>query len=102
MKKLFFILLASTGFAVLPPLAQSSREIQALLADNHFYESLGSPELIKDIIRNEKGYLVITQNYAMQVDVVYGGNGDMKFAGPAKFTLQFHQPIDIRTGEVKP
>ena len=52
MKNFCFIFLASTGFAVLPPLAQSTREIQALLADPHFYESLGSAELIQDISQN--------------------------------------------------
>ena len=97
MKKFFFVLVAATGFSALPPLAQSTREIQALLTDTQFYESLGSSELIKDIIRNDRGYLIITQNYAMQVDVQYGG-GEVKMVGPAKFSLEFHQPIDVRTG----
>ena len=69
MKKLFLIFLVSTGFAALPPLAQSTKEIQALLADANFYKSLGSAEIIKEIVRNETGYLVVTQHYTMQVDV---------------------------------
>lgn len=95
MKKLIFIFLASTTFAALPPLAQSTRELQALLADTRLYESLGSAELIKDIIRTEKGYLVLTQNYAMRVDVKYGG-GDRKVIGPIHFELEFQQPVDLR------
>jgi hypothetical protein len=96
MKKLFFIFFASTTlFAALPPLAQSTREMQALLADSRFYDSLGSAEQIKDIIRTDKGYLVLTQNYAMRVDIKYGG-GDKKIIGPIHFELEFHDPIDLR------
>jgi len=95
MKKLIFIFLASTAFAALPPLAQSTRELQSLLSDTRFYDALGSAELIKDIIRTEKGYLVLTQNYAMRVDIEYGG-GDKKIIGPIHFELKFHQPVDIR------
>lgn len=100
MKKIFFVLLASTTFAALPPLAQSTRELQALLSDGKFYESLGSAEPIKDIIRTDKGYLVLTQNYAMRVDVKYGG-GDRKIIGPVHFELEFNPPVDLRTGEIK-
>jgi hypothetical protein len=101
MKKLVFVLLASTTFAALPPLAQSTREMQSLLSDSRFYESLGSAEQIKDIIRTEKGYLVLTQNYAMRVDVKYGGSNDQKWAGPAQFQLEFQAPIDLKTGNIK-
>lgn len=101
MKKLFFILIASASFAALPPLAQSTRELQAVLSNTQFYQNLGSAELIKDIIRTEQGFLVLTQNYAMRVDVKYGGRGDQKLAGPVPFELEFHAPIDLRTGEVK-
>jgi hypothetical protein len=95
MKKLIFIFLASSTFAVLPPLAQSTREVQALLADGRFYDALGSAEQIKDIIRTDKGYLVLTENYAMRVDIKYGG-GDKKIIGPLPFELQFYQPINLR------
>ena len=95
------IFFASTTFAVLPPLAQSTRELQALLADSRFYESLGSAEIVKDIIRTEKGYLVLTQNYAMRVDIQYGGSGDQQWIGPAQFQFDFYLPIDLKTGEIK-
>lgn len=101
MKKLiFFALLASTTFAALPPLAQSMRELQALLSDERFYDSLGSAEMVKDIIRTENGFLVLTQHYAMKVDVKYGG-GDKRVIGPVHFELQFQQPVDLRTGNLK-
>ncbi len=102
MKKLLFILLASTSFAALPPLAQSTRELQAVLSDNQFYQNLGGAELIKEIIRTEKGFLVLTQNYVMRVDVKYGSRGDQKMVGPVSFELEFHAPVDLRTGVAKP
>lgn len=101
MKKICFLFLASSSFALLPPLAQSSREIKALLTDAEFYDSLGSPEVVLDISRNDKGYLVVTQHYSMQVDVHYIV-ADQKFCGPAHFQFEFHRPIDLRTGEIKP
>lgn len=101
MKKLIFIFFASTTFAALPPLAQGVRELQALLSDSRFYESLGSAELIKDIIRTETGYLVLTQHYAMRVDLKYGGSNDQKWVGPAQFQLEFQTPVDLRTGNLK-
>jgi hypothetical protein len=100
MKKLLFIFFASVSFAALPPLAQSTREMQAVLSDSRFYDTLGSAEVIKELIRTEKGYLVLTQNYAMRVDVKYGG-GDQRRIGPVHFELEFQQPVDLRTGQVK-
>lgn len=92
---LAFISLSSVTFAALPPLAQSSREIQAVLADGRFYESLGSAEVVKEIIRTQNGFLVMTQNYAMKVDVKYTPRGETTFAGPAQFTLEFHAPVSF-------
>jgi hypothetical protein len=101
MKKWIFVLVASTTFAVLPPLAQSTKEMQAILSDAQFYSSLGSAEVIKDIMRTEQGYLVLTQHYAMLVDVVYEKNTDQKWVGPVKFHLKFHPPVDVRTAQPK-
>lgn len=92
MKKLCFILLASSGFALLPPLAQSTREIQAVLVDARLHETLGSGEVIKEIIRNEQGYLIVSYNYSLQVDIHYI-RGDQNGIGPAKFRLEFQQPV---------
>jgi hypothetical protein len=91
MKMLFFIFVASTAFTALPPLAQSTRELQAMLSDTRFYDSLGSAEYIQDIQRTEGGYLVTTPRYVMQVDVRYVRNE--RKIGPVPFELDFHQPL---------
>ncbi len=100
MKKLIFVFLVSSGFAALPPLAQSTRELQALLSDSRFYSSLGSAEMIREIIRTENGLLVLTQNYAMRVDVKYGGR-DREVVGPIHFDLEFQHPVNLKTGEIE-
>lgn len=100
MKKWVFILLAQASFAALPPLAQSTREFQALLSDAKFYDSLGSAERIRDILRTEHGFLVFTEHYVMRVDILYGGR-DQRLIGPVHFELEFEQPIDLRTGSLK-
>ncbi len=91
---------ATSLFAVLPPLAQSTRELQALLTDAHLHEHLGSGELIQNIIRTESGYLVMTRNYLMRVDIQYHPN-EQKRVGPAVFELQFNKPVSLQTGELR-
>jgi hypothetical protein len=97
MKIVCFIILAGIGsaFAALPPLAQSTREMQALLSDPHMQGWLGSAEPIQSIIRMQNGYLIMTQNYAMRVDINYGGED--RLIGPVPFTLEFSQPVALRT-----
>lgn len=89
MKTALFLACAISSFAALPPLAQSQREIQALLTDPHLQEGLGSAESIQEVIRTETGYVVMTQNYSMRVDVIYG---ETTRPGPVPFQLQFHPP----------
>lgn len=96
MKKVLLVLFATTAFAILPPLAQSIRETEALLSDPKFYNSLGSAEMIEEIIRTESGFLVITQNYAMRVDVKYKGREGGR-VGPVAFDLEFHSPDRLGT-----
>lgn len=91
MKKLCLLLLVSSGYSLLPPLAQSTREIQTLLADPRFYSSLGSAELIEQITRNDTGYLVATQHYTMQVDL-RTIRREKPICGPAQFEFEFHIP----------
>lgn len=99
MKMLWMIFLASTTFAALPPLAQSSREIQAVLADGEMYQRLGSSQQIKEIVKTETGYLIVTPRYEMRVDVHY--KRTQKLAGLVQFDLEFYAPVDLRTGEIK-
>lgn len=100
MKRLLLILFATTAFGALPPLAQGVREMQALLSDHRFYQALGSSEILKDVIRTDSGYLVLTQNYAMKVDVKYERRTD-GVVGPVQFNLEFNPPVNLETGELK-
>ena len=100
MKKIWFgcLLISSSLFAALPPLAQSTREMQALLADSHLQDWLGSAEMLQEIVRADGGFVVVTQNYSMKVDVHYL---PAKRIGPAQFQFEFQKPVHLRTGEVK-
>lgn len=89
-----FLFLATSAFSALPPLAQSIKEIQAILADSKFYSSLGSAEIINEIVRNDGGYLISTQNYTMQVNVNNNQNGGI---GPVKFSLDFQEPVQLNS-----
>ncbi len=89
-----FVFFATSLFAALPPLAQSSREIQALIADPHMQSLLGSAEMIQEIIHTSHGYIVRTTNYELEVSVHYLP-APRGFAGPAKFELEFHLPTRI-------
>ncbi|PIS03424.1 MAG: hypothetical protein COT85_00130 [Chlamydiae bacterium CG10_big_fil_rev_8_21_14_0_10_42_34] len=95
MKTLIFIFLASTSFAALPPLAQSVREYKALLADPQFYASFKSADQVKEILRTERGFLVLTQNSAMHVDIHYKEAMTPGFMGPAQFELEFSPPVSL-------
>lgn len=96
MKKLglllaMLIMCHSNIFAALPPLAEGIREIQAMLAAKEFGELLGMGDVIQEIKRVDSGYVVTTNNQEMLVEVIYSPSG----IGPAKFDLQFNQPIKL-------
>lgn len=91
MKNWIFVFLASTTFGLLPPLSQSTRELRELINDPRLYENLGGSEIIQKIIRTENGYLVVTQNYEMAVDVHYQRREERRI-GPAQFELEFQAP----------
>lgn len=86
------VFFASTLFSVLPPLVQSSRELQEILSDPRFFERLGSAALLKEISVVEKGYLFITRDQILQVDIQYQRSTR---PGPVSFTLHFHEPTPI-------
>ena|SRR5579872_7024823 len=96
---LSFLFLSTTLFGALPPLAQSVREMQAILADSHI-QDLGSAEAILEIVKVDSGYLVISQNYSMLVDVNYKTQ-EQKKVGPVQFQLQFHPPVGTNQSEMK-
>lgn len=77
----------TAAFAALPPLAQSSREMQAILESPVAYELLGGGEPIIKILRCQNGYIVFTASKELWVDVHYLKNGKI---GPAEFELELH------------
>lgn len=70
----------------LPPFAQTSREIQAILQSPETHRLIGSAEAILEIIRQENGYLVISTHHELFVEVQYPHTGKI---GPADFELVF-------------
>jgi hypothetical protein len=86
------LLTSASTFAALPPLAESAREIQAILSAQEGYDLLGGADPIEQIIRTPSGYLIITSRKEMKVDVNYAQSGKI---GPAEFTLKFHPPVNI-------
>jgi hypothetical protein len=93
MKKFALLLLSLTSLqAALPPLAQSSREIKAIVEDARLFQSLGGQETISQIVRIEGGYEVYTQSQAIQVFVHYLPPVNK---GPIPFELQFSSPVSV-------
>jgi hypothetical protein len=93
-KTIFGVLLFGTQavFAALPPLAQSEREIQAILTSQEGYRLLGGADPIEQISRVEKGYLISTRHKELKVDINYVKTDRI---GPQEFTLFFHPPVDL-------
>lgn len=85
------LLTATPLFAVLPPLAQSEREIKAIMSSQEGYDLLGGQDPIMQIVRTETGYEVITSRKKMKVDVIYEKNN--KMVGPGEFKLKFYPPV---------
>ena len=94
LKKCLFATLfaSSTAFAALPPLAQSVRELEAILQSDQTYSLLGGASPIVEIDRVADGYIVKTNEQEMQVDVVYLPPENI---GPARFKLVFHTPVSV-------
>lgn len=91
MKKLLtimFLLIAQSSFALLPPLAQSIDELKQLLNDRQLGQKLGMAEPIEEIRRMNGGYLILTPQQQLQVDINYNPS---RRIGPAQFTFEFHE-----------
>jgi hypothetical protein len=88
---LFALLIASSPtYAALPPLAQSAREIKAILEAPETFDLLTGAEPIEQIARTKNGYLLVTKHRELLVDIEYL---PMEKMGPAKFKLIFHSPV---------
>lgn len=72
-------------FAALPPLAQETKEIKAILDDARLNGAVQS-QLIQRIEKVEDGYLISTDSKQVFIQVHYLPQA---MPGPAKFELQF-------------
>lgn len=90
-----FLLLAWTqpAFALLPPFYESLSELTSLLKDPRLAEKLGSGEPILNIQKNNLGYLITSNKYQLQVNVIYQ---ETKLLGPAQYTLEYENPVLLR------
>lgn len=70
---------------LLPPWAQTKVEKEAIQKDPRLKDFIGEEKII-EIIKTEKGYVVITEKHQLDVAVNYIPRG---YPGPAKFELEF-------------
>lgn len=86
--------LGTTVEAVLPPLYQTAAEIKSIMADEQLGQKLQAGEAIMSIQKNDTGYEIVTNQHRLQVEVSYE---PAKQPGPAKFKLQFEDPVLLLT-----
>ncbi len=85
--------LVSTSIqAVLPPYYQSLKEYQALLDDPQLKELFNSAEMLVDIKREEKRFIIETSQNILIVTVEYEKPTQ---PGPAIFKFTFGSPIPL-------
>ena len=91
MKILFclFLFILGTLEAVLPPFYTSLNEYKALLSDERLSEYLESSEPIREIKREEQGFIIVTSKHSLKVEVNYESQDR---PGPGKFNLFFYTP----------
>lgn len=91
----FGVLLALQGplYSLLPPLYQGIAELKAILDDKKLGQELGSGEVILDIRKTDHGYLIVTNQNELMVQVIYQPN---RFPGPAHFELEFKNPTSVK------
>jgi hypothetical protein len=77
---------AQSAFALISPLNQSVKEIISILTDPTI-KQLGQNNPVLDVKKNEQGYLVITKETQMLVEVIYT---PVRRTGPLKYELVFH------------
>ena len=95
MKKLMFCFVAcvftsNAVQALLPPLYSSLEEYRQLLDNRELASKLDAGQAIESIERVDNGFVILTPKYSLHVDVVREPQQNM---GPAKFHLEFHDPI---------
>lgn len=80
------------AFAALAPLNEGVVEIKAILSNEKLYDAIGSGETIQKIQKTESGYVVITREHELVIDVKYL---PVSHPGPQKFELHFNKPTPI-------
>lgn len=78
---------SQSPMGALPPLADSLRELSAILNDRRLGDALGSGAFIESIQRTESGYLVTTAKETLEIEVIYFQTDGR--VGPGQFELVF-------------
>ena len=96
MKRIFLAacILPNLAFCALAPLAQSVREITAILSYPSLEDHLSVSSPIEDIKKVDEGYLIVTKAQALKVKVQYD---ERKRIGAKKFTLHFEAPMPLHS-----
>lgn len=81
-----FLLISSTGFAVLPPAWQGIKELQTILQDRALSQHLESGDYIEGINRTENGWAITTNHGHVEIEVK---PLPQAMPGPEKFELKF-------------
>jgi len=81
---MFFLAL----LAALPPLAQSSKEIQAILSSPEIANYLECAERIESIKRTDEGYVIETNYQKLEVHIHYVEAENM-VPGPQQYEIEF-------------
>lgn len=79
-------------YEILPPGVQRVRELSAIFTDPRLHELFRNNEILLSVEKTQEGYLIKTENFSLPVKVSYLPNSK-GFAGPAKFKLDFEEPI---------
>jgi hypothetical protein len=85
---IFCFLSHTIAEAVLPPLWNSVREIQAILKDEQLGHFLTSADLIEEIRKEGDGYYILGSQHACRVQVIYTPL-PQGMVGPSPFHLVF-------------
>lgn len=89
---LLSIYLASSVDAALPPLYQSLNEFKALLEHPQLTQKLQSGELITDIEKSDRVFIITTNKHTLEVNIVYEAQSS---PGPQQFKLEFAEPVPV-------
>lgn len=79
--------------AALPPLYQTTAEIERVLKGVVLGHLLPDGDPILEIRKNELGYEIITLNHSLQAKIIYKPQNQ---PGPAQFEVEFEEPGSLK------